>query len=229
MTPTTETNVGRRRSTGCTSGRRRRRSGTRSPSPSGARGTATAAASSIDLRPGGAFRALASEEMRGTGRPGGGRRRRGDRGGPAAQARPDLAHASWTTSMAAEGFTRLTYEIEERADGVTKLTVIHDLEGAPKLANLRRRRVGERRRRRRLELGAQRPQVAARDRRPARLDLTGAVAQQFCAICGLREYCTPCGPTYTVLASAFGNASTSSPAVPLDKVMPTFTTTPPPL
>jgi uncharacterized protein YndB with AHSA1/START domain len=38
--------------------------------------------------------------------------------------------------MAAEGFTRLTYEIEEGKGGVTKLTVTHDLEGAPLLANL---------------------------------------------------------------------------------------------
>jgi hypothetical protein len=39
-------------------------------------------------------------------------------------------------AMAAEGFTRLTYEIEEGKGGVTRLTVIHDLEGAPKLALL---------------------------------------------------------------------------------------------
>jgi uncharacterized protein YndB with AHSA1/START domain len=38
--------------------------------------------------------------------------------------------------LAAEGFTRLTYEIEEGQGGVTKLTVVHDLEGAPKLAVL---------------------------------------------------------------------------------------------
>ena len=37
---------------------------------------------------------------------------------------------------AAEGFTRLTYEIAEGEGGVTKLTVIHELEGAPKLAVL---------------------------------------------------------------------------------------------
>jgi uncharacterized protein YndB with AHSA1/START domain len=36
--------------------------------------------------------------------------------------------------LQAEGFTRLTHEIESIQDGVTKLTVIHDLEGAPKLA-----------------------------------------------------------------------------------------------
>ena len=36
--------------------------------------------------------------------------------------------------MAAEGFTRLTHEIEQIQEGVTRLTVIHELEGAPKLA-----------------------------------------------------------------------------------------------
>jgi hypothetical protein len=39
-------------------------------------------------------------------------------------------------SMAEEGFTRLTYEIEEGKGGVTKLTVTHDLENPPKLAVL---------------------------------------------------------------------------------------------
>ena len=38
--------------------------------------------------------------------------------------------------MIAEGFTRLTYEIEEGKGGVTKLTLTHDLEGAPRLAVL---------------------------------------------------------------------------------------------
>jgi hypothetical protein len=37
---------------------------------------------------------------------------------------------------AAQGSTRLTYEIDAGEDGVTRLTVIHDLEGAPKLALL---------------------------------------------------------------------------------------------
>ena len=39
-------------------------------------------------------------------------------------------------AMAAEGFTRLTYEIEESQEGVSKLTLTHELEGAPKLAGL---------------------------------------------------------------------------------------------
>jgi uncharacterized protein YndB with AHSA1/START domain len=38
--------------------------------------------------------------------------------------------------LAAEGFTRLTYEIEEIEGGATKLTVTHDLHGAPGLAKL---------------------------------------------------------------------------------------------
>ena len=37
-------------------------------------------------------------------------------------------------AMQAEGFTRLTYEIEAIDGGVTKLTVTHELEGAPTLA-----------------------------------------------------------------------------------------------
>lgn len=37
--------------------------------------------------------------------------------------------------VAAEGFTRLTYEIAE-AGGSCKLTVVHELDGAPKLAEL---------------------------------------------------------------------------------------------
>ena len=37
-------------------------------------------------------------------------------------------------AMEAEGFTKLTYEIEETETAGTKLTVIHELEGAPTLA-----------------------------------------------------------------------------------------------
>jgi uncharacterized protein YndB with AHSA1/START domain len=38
--------------------------------------------------------------------------------------------------LAAEGFTRLTYEIEEIDGAATKLTVTHDLTGAPALARM---------------------------------------------------------------------------------------------
>ena len=37
---------------------------------------------------------------------------------------------------AAEGFTRLTYEISEGRGGVSRLTLTHELEGAPKLASI---------------------------------------------------------------------------------------------
>jgi uncharacterized protein YndB with AHSA1/START domain len=38
--------------------------------------------------------------------------------------------------IAREGFTRVTYEIEESGGGVSRLTVVHDLENAPRLAAL---------------------------------------------------------------------------------------------
>src|SRR5579872_303362 len=38
--------------------------------------------------------------------------------------------------LAAEGFTRLTAEIEPARGGVTKLTITHDVTGAPRLAAL---------------------------------------------------------------------------------------------
>lgn len=46
--------------------------------------------------------------------------------------------------MAAEGFTRLTWEIQEGEGGVTRLTVIHDLQGAPQVAALVRGEMEER-------------------------------------------------------------------------------------
>ncbi|HEY8685298.1 MAG TPA: SRPBCC family protein [Chloroflexota bacterium] len=88
-----------------------------------------------DMRPGGAYRGFTSEAMRATGA-------------------PDLAiegeiievdppkklvqtwHMVMDEAMAAEGITRLTYEIEEGKAGVSRLTVIHDLQGAPNLAVL---------------------------------------------------------------------------------------------
>ena len=41
-------------------------------------------------------------------------------------------------SMEAQGSTRLTYEIDELPDGTSRLTVVHDLTGAPVLAGLMR-------------------------------------------------------------------------------------------
>ena len=94
-----------------------------------------------DLRQGGAYRAYPSEAMRVHG---------AELGYPI----PDLLAdgevveadpprklvQSWRLlmdpQMAAEGFTRLTWEIEATQGGVTKLTVIHDVQGAPGIAAL---------------------------------------------------------------------------------------------
>jgi len=89
----------------------------------------------FDLRPGGAYRWLTSEAMRSMGAP------EVAIDGEVVEADPPRKLVlSWRmvmdAALQAEGFTRLTYEIEEGKGGVTKLTVIHDLEGAPKLAAL---------------------------------------------------------------------------------------------
>ena len=83
-----------------------------------------------DLRAGGAFRAHANEGMKAFGCP--------DviSDGEVIEADPphrlvQTYRMTMTPEMAAEGFTRLTYEIEPVRGGVTKLTVTHDLSGAP--------------------------------------------------------------------------------------------------
>jgi uncharacterized protein YndB with AHSA1/START domain len=88
--------------------------------------------SEYELRPGGAYRGFSSEGMRKAGAP--------DLAVDGEIIESDPPHKlvqTWRMlmdeRMAAEGFTRLTYEIEPRKDGVTRLTVIHDLEGAPGL------------------------------------------------------------------------------------------------
>ena len=88
-----------------------------------------------DLRAGGPYRALTSDAMRSTGSP--------DVGIDGEVLESDPPHKlvqTWRMvmdqDMADEGFTRLTWEIKEGQGGVTRLTVIHELEGAPKLAAL---------------------------------------------------------------------------------------------
>jgi uncharacterized protein YndB with AHSA1/START domain len=88
-----------------------------------------------DLQPGGAYRGLASEEMRSMGAP--------DVAvdGEVLEVDPPRRLVlTWRMLMdpelTAEGFTRVTYEIEETEGAATRLTVTHDLEGAPKLAAL---------------------------------------------------------------------------------------------
>ena len=89
-----------------------------------------------DLRPGGAYRAYPGEEMaKHEGVP--------DVVVDGEVIETDPPHRlvqTWRMLMdeelKAEGFTRLTHEIEPIEGGATKLTVIHDLANAPVLANL---------------------------------------------------------------------------------------------
>jgi uncharacterized protein YndB with AHSA1/START domain len=88
-----------------------------------------------DLRPGGAFRSLASPEMRQFGAP--------DvvvDGEVVEVDPPRRLVQTWRLLMdpatAAEPFTRLTYEIVEGDAGVSRLTVTHDLVDAPRHASL---------------------------------------------------------------------------------------------
>jgi uncharacterized protein YndB with AHSA1/START domain len=88
-----------------------------------------------DLRPGGAYRGLTNEGMRAQGAP------EVAVDGEVIEADPPRKLVqTWRMAMdaglAAEGFTRLTYEIEPTNGGPTKLTVTHDLTGAPGLASL---------------------------------------------------------------------------------------------
>jgi uncharacterized protein YndB with AHSA1/START domain len=85
-----------------------------------------------DLRPGGAYRGYSNEDMRKMGAP-----ELAVDGEVIEADPPHRLVQTWRMimddRMAAEGFTRLTYEIEPRKQGVTRLTVTHELEGAPGL------------------------------------------------------------------------------------------------
>ena len=88
-----------------------------------------------ELRPGGSFRLLASEAMRAQGVP------EVAVDGEVIEAdAPRKLVQTWRlameASLAAEGFTRLTYEIEPLEGGVTKLTITHDLTDTPVHAGL---------------------------------------------------------------------------------------------
>jgi uncharacterized protein YndB with AHSA1/START domain len=97
----------------------------------------------FELRPGGSYRSTASEEMRkvsdemGYGIP--------DVvvDGEVLEADPPRKLVqSWRMLMdadlQAEGFTRLTFELERIEGGATRLTVTHELDGAPRLSALLR-------------------------------------------------------------------------------------------
>jgi len=89
----------------------------------------------FDLRPGGRYQAFASDAMKAYGSP--------DViiVGEILEADPPRRlvqtwHPVWDPQSAAEQPTRLTYELLEQPAGVTRLTVIHDVGGAPLTAKM---------------------------------------------------------------------------------------------
>jgi uncharacterized protein YndB with AHSA1/START domain len=88
-----------------------------------------------DLRPGGSYVGYTSQAMRAVGAP-----EVAVDGEVLEVDPPKKLVMTWRMlmdeQMASQGFTRLTYEIEEGKAGVSKLTLVHELEGAPTLALL---------------------------------------------------------------------------------------------
>jgi uncharacterized protein YndB with AHSA1/START domain len=87
----------------------------------------------FDLRSGGVYRAHAPESMRAMGAP--------DVmvDGEVIEADPPRKLVQtwrplWDPELVAEGAKRLTWEITDAGEGITVLTVIHELDGAPKTA-----------------------------------------------------------------------------------------------
>jgi uncharacterized protein YndB with AHSA1/START domain len=88
-----------------------------------------------DLRPGGAYRALPNDGMKAMGVTG------VIVDGEVLEVDPPRRLVqTWRMlmepSLAAEGFTRLTYDLEPVRGGVTRLTLTHDVTGAPQLGSL---------------------------------------------------------------------------------------------
>jgi uncharacterized protein YndB with AHSA1/START domain len=86
-----------------------------------------------DLRPGGKYRALAPAEMQSMGMP------EVVVDGEVVESDPPRKLVQtwrflWDEEIAAERPTRVTFDIEEDDGGITRLTVTHELEGAPKTA-----------------------------------------------------------------------------------------------
>ena len=88
-----------------------------------------------ELRPGGAYRGFANEGMKAHGVP------EVAIVGEVLEANPphrlvQTWHPVWDAASAAEEHTRLTWEIEPQHGGVTRLTVTHDVAGAPLTARM---------------------------------------------------------------------------------------------
>jgi uncharacterized protein YndB with AHSA1/START domain len=91
--------------------------------------------SEYDLRPGGAFRAVSTQEMIDMGAP--------EIGADGEVVEADPPHKlvqTWrfhfTPETEAEGFTRVIWETSVEGEGLTRLTVTHEVEGAPHTAEM---------------------------------------------------------------------------------------------
>ena len=83
-----------------------------------------------ELRPGGSYKALANEGMKAMGSP--------DVvvEGEVLEADPprrlvQTYRFTWSPDLLAEGFTKVIWETQDEGEGITRLTVTHELEGAP--------------------------------------------------------------------------------------------------
>jgi uncharacterized protein YndB with AHSA1/START domain len=85
--------------------------------------------SEYDMRPGGAFRSIASAQMQAQGMP-----EIVVEGEVIECDPPRLLVQTWRAGWDTEPATTLTYEIADRGNGVSCLTVTHDLAGAPNTA-----------------------------------------------------------------------------------------------
>ncbi len=120
------------------------------------------AVSEYELKPGGKYRALANPQMRSYGLP------EVMIDGEVIEVKPPVKLVQtyrwlFNDQHKAEGYTRLTFEIEPTSAGFCRLTVTHDVTGAPMMARghaVQLQRAG----RRRLELDPQRHEVDAGDR-----------------------------------------------------------------
>ena len=88
------------------------------------------ASAEYDLKPGGKYRAVATPEMQSMGMPA------ELLDGEVIEADPPRKlvqtwHALWDEGVAGEQPTRVTWDIEADDGGITRLTVTHELEGAP--------------------------------------------------------------------------------------------------
>jgi uncharacterized protein YndB with AHSA1/START domain len=88
------------------------------------------ASAEYDLKPGGKYRAVATPKMQSMGMP------EELLDGEVLEADPPRKlvqtwHALWDEGVAGEQPTRVTWDIEEDDGGITRLTVTHELEGAP--------------------------------------------------------------------------------------------------